>query len=160
MNSPHPRVVLDTVVFVQALISGRGAAAGCIDLLKAGKFVLLLNDDLLREVREVPLRPELTRKYTHLTLERIEAFVEEICSLGVQLQPASAGFRLQRDPMDEMLIDLAVAGSADFLVTWNERHLTYLMKGDTVEGRDFCNRFPKIHILSPPQFLHQIRLTP
>jgi predicted nucleic acid-binding protein len=71
--------------------------------------------------------------------------------------------RLTRDPKDEPLIDLAVAGDADYLVTWNERHLTYLMKQDTPEGRDFCARFPKLRIVAPPDFLKLVdapRLTP
>ena len=47
------RVVLDTVVFVQALISGRGHAAGCIDPLCAGRFVLLMSDDTFAELKDV-----------------------------------------------------------------------------------------------------------
>jgi predicted nucleic acid-binding protein len=61
------RVVLDTVVYVQALISGRGPAAAVFDRLRAGRFVLLLSDAVLAEVRDVPLRPELRSRFKHLT---------------------------------------------------------------------------------------------
>ena len=54
---------------------------------------------------------------------------------------------------DEPFIDLAVAGDAQFIVTWNDRHLTYLMRQNTPEGRDFCTPFPGIQIVSPPEFL-------
>jgi putative PIN family toxin of toxin-antitoxin system len=151
-----PRAVLDTVVFVQALISGRGPSAGCLRRLKSGRFVLLLSDPLLREIREVPLRPELTRKYTQLTEERVHAFVGEIEFLAVHLPSTPTMFKLPRDPKDEPLIDLAIAGQADFLVTWNDRHLTYLMRRDTPEGEAFCAAFPKLQIVSPPDFLSQI----
>ena len=42
------------------------------------------------------------------------------------------------------------------LVTWNERHLTYLMRGDTPEGQEFCRRFPRITILDPVRFIRAI----
>jgi len=153
MSAAPPRVVLDTVVFVQALISGRGASAECIERLKAGLFVLLMSNDTRAEVLDVPLRPELMRKYSHLTEERVQRFVAEIDSLAVLIPRVSNIFSLPRDPKDEPFIDLAIAGDADYLVTWNERHLTYLMKQDTPEGKDFCARFPKIRILSPPELL-------
>jgi putative PIN family toxin of toxin-antitoxin system len=147
MSQSLSRVVLDTVVFVQALISGRGASAGCVERLKAGRFVVLLSNALLAEMRDVPLRPELTRKYPYLTAQRVEGFVSEIESLALSIPAPAKAFTLPRDPKEEPLIDLAVAGDADFLVTWNERHLTYLMKQDTLEGRDFCARFPKLRIV-------------
>jgi putative PIN family toxin of toxin-antitoxin system len=162
MSQSLPRVVLDTVIYVQALISGRGASAGCVDRLKAGRFVVLLSNAVLAEMRDVPLRPELTRRYPYLTPQRVEAFVKEIESLALSIPAPTPVFSLPRDPKDEPLIDLAVAGDADYLVTWNERHLTYLMKQDTVEGRDFCERFPRVRIMSPSDLLKIIdtRLTP
>ena len=120
MTQVLSRVVLDTVVYVQALISGRGHAAGCIQRLKSGRFIVLLSDDLLSEIRDVPLRPELTRKYTYLTSERVDAFVAEIRALALEIPAPATAFRLPRDPDDELLINLAIAGDADFLVTWNE----------------------------------------
>jgi putative PIN family toxin of toxin-antitoxin system len=153
MSTPPPRVVLDTVVFVQALISGRGPSAGVIERLNRGEFVLLLSDALLSEIREVPLRVELTRRYSQLTPARVNAFVDDVASLAVMLSPTTRAFPLPRDPDDEVLIDLAVAGGAEYLVTWNARHLTYLMRQDTDEGREFCSRFPGLQILSPPEFL-------
>jgi predicted nucleic acid-binding protein len=65
-------------------------------------------------------------------------------------------FRLPRDPKDEPFIDVAVAGGANYIVTWNSRHLTYLMKRDTAEGKDFCSRFPAIQIVDPPTFINAI----
>jgi len=153
MTPAPPRVVLDTVVFVQALISGRGPSAGCIDRLRTGQFVLLLSDAIRAELQHVPLRPELSRRYSHITAERVNAFVAEIASLAVEIAHPPNVFALPRDPKDEPFIDLAVAGDADFIVTWNERHLTYLMKQDTPEGRDFVSRYPKIGIVTPPQLL-------
>jgi len=56
-----------------------------------------------------------------------------------------------------MYIDLAVAAGAHYLCTWNERHLTYLMKQDTPEGLEFCRRYPNLKILDPPAVLAALR---
>jgi putative PIN family toxin of toxin-antitoxin system len=156
MTDSLPRVVLDTVVFVQALISGRGHSAGCLERLRAGRFILLMSDATFDELREVPLRAKFTAKYPFVTVEKVAAFVVEIESLAVRIANPPAVFILPRDPKDEPFIDLAVAGGARFIVTWNERHLTYLMKQDTPEGKDFRARFPTTEILSPPDFLAAI----
>jgi putative PIN family toxin of toxin-antitoxin system len=156
MSDSPPGVVLDTVVFVQALISGRGPAAACIEQLRAGRFILLQSEATLNELREVPLRRNLSAKYPVLTRDRVEAFVAEIISLAVLVPTPATAFQLARDPADEPFIDLAVAGGARFIVTWNDRHLTYLMRKDTEEGRAFCAKFPGLRILSPPEFLSAI----
>jgi putative PIN family toxin of toxin-antitoxin system len=153
MTDSLPRVVLDTVVFVQALISGRGHAAGCLEQLRAGRFVLLMSDATFDELKDVPLRPSLAAKYPFITSDKVTAFVAEIESLAVRIANPAAVITLPRDPKDEPFIDLAVAGSAQFIVTWNQRHLTYLMRQDTPEGKDFCTRFPAIKILSPIDFM-------
>lgn len=60
---------------------------------------------------------------------------------------------MPRDPKDEPYLNLAIESKARFLVTWNEKHLTYLMNKDTPEGLDFCARFPDLIILDPPAFM-------
>jgi putative PIN family toxin of toxin-antitoxin system len=151
-----PRVVLDTVVFVQCLISGRGAAAACLERLRHGHFILFISDAILAELNDVPRRPELTQKYSQLTPARVDAFIGDVQSRAVMIHKPPNVFSLPRDPDDEMLIDLAVAADATFIVTWNERHLTYLMKRDTTEGIEFCRRFPQLQIVAPPLFLRQL----
>ena len=150
-----PRVVLDTVIFVQALISNRGPAAACIERAKAGQFILLLSQPLMMKCgtcRSAPSSPA----DPHLTPDRVQAFVEEVVRLALVLPTSPQAFALPRDPKDEPLIDAAVAGGAGHLVTWNARHLTYLMRQDTPEGIEFCRRFPTIRILTPPEFLHEL----
>jgi len=157
MSDELPRVVLDTVVFVQCLISGRGPSAACLENLRSARFVLLMSDATLAELYDVPRRPSFTAKYPYVTAEKISSFVSEIDTLAVRIANPPAAFVLPRDAEDEPFIDLAVAGDARYLVTWNERHLTYLMKQDTPEGREFCQRFPHIKIVSPVQFLAELR---
>jgi putative PIN family toxin of toxin-antitoxin system len=148
--------VFDAVVFVQAMINSRGPSAACIERVSAGEAILFLSNAILAEIRDVPLRPELTRRYTHLTLRLVESFVEQIQAIAMHVAIPSKAFTLRRDPDDQPYIDLAIAANAQYLVTWNERHLTYLMRGDTPEGKEFREKFPAITILSPPDFLRNV----
>ena len=156
MNEPSPRVVFDSVIYVQALINRQGPAAECIERAKTGQIALFTSDALLDEARNVPLRPALTRRFSRLTPERVAALMELIRSLAFHIQKPPKAFSLTRDPKDEMCIDLAVSASAQYLVTWNRKHLTYLMEQDTPEGKEFCQRFPWLTILDPPTFLREL----
>ena len=104
----------------------------------------------MAEIRGVSSRPALTRKYRNLTPEYIETFTEDLQRHAVSIENPPAVFSLSRDPKDEPYINLSVAADAQFLVTWNAKHLTYLMRTDTPEGRLFCEKFPKLKIVSPP----------
>jgi putative PIN family toxin of toxin-antitoxin system len=157
MNGDPIRAVLDTVVVVQALISGMGPAAAVIEMLRDRQFTLLLSDDTLRELNDVPRRPELTNRFKQLTEERVSATLADLAGLAIQIPQPPKAFSLPRDPRDEPLIDLAVAGHADFLVTWNHRHLTYLMAGNTPEGIAFLQQFPFLRIVTPVDFLQTLR---
>jgi len=152
----RPRVVFDAVVFVQALISGRGVAAACVQRVLAGEAILFLSDAVLAEISDVPLRPELTRRYPYLTPECVGAFVRDVQAVAVHVAAPPKAFKLPRDSKDEPYTDLAIAVGAAYLVTWNQRHLTYLMQQDTTEGREFCQRFPHLKILTPPEFLQEL----
>ena len=160
MNESLPRVVLDTVIFIQALISGRGAAAGCIDRLRRGRFILLQSDDTLAELKDVPFRPKLRAKYPYITDAMVAALISEIKSVAVWIPNPPAILDMPRDPKDEPFINLAVAGHARFIVTWNERHLTCLLKQDTPEGKEFCARFPGITIVPLTDFLAKLDSLP
>jgi uncharacterized protein len=160
MSDEIPRVVLDTVVFIQCLIRGKGPSAGCMAQLRAGRFVLLMSDAIFDELENVAQRPRLVAKYPFLAPDKVSAFMSEIRSLAVNVAHPPTVFSLPRDPKDEPLIDLAIAGRANYLVTWNDRHLTYLMRQDTPEGMDFRKRFPNLKIVSPPDFLAAIIQSP
>ena len=122
--------------------------------------MLLMSDATFAELRDVPLRPTLATKYPHITPPRVLAFIAEIDSFALKIGKPASVFRLPRDIKDEPFIDLAVAGDAQYIVTWNERHLTYLMRQDTPEGSEFCRRFPNIRIVSPPDFLIALAANP
>jgi putative PIN family toxin of toxin-antitoxin system len=119
-----------------------------------------LSPDILNELQDVLTRPEIQTKFPSLTAERVDTFLNDVLSMSNMLQNPPSVFALPRDHKDEPYINLAIEVGASYLVTWNERHLTYLMRQDTPEGRDFCQRFPGIKIVDPPTFVGEIQQRP
>lgn len=152
--------VFDCSLFLQAVTSDSGPAFRCFRIAERGEITLLLTPDILAEVDDVLSRPSLRAKFPALTPERVGPFMEKVKSFATLVPNPANAFTLPRDPDDEAYTDLAIAAGAKFLVTWNDRHLTYLMRRDTPEGRDFCTRFPMLKILSPTAFLVEIAPLP
>jgi putative PIN family toxin of toxin-antitoxin system len=115
------RVVLDTDVIVAALRSPRGASAVILRCLDEGRGTMLLSVPLALEYEAVCQLAE-HRLVTGLTTDDVEVFVNSLVALA---EPVEAHFRWRptlHDPADEMVLETAVNGNADALVTFNQRH--------------------------------------
>jgi putative PIN family toxin of toxin-antitoxin system len=154
------RAVFDCMLFLQAVTNDKRPAFECFNLAEQGRVVFFLSPSIVAEVEDVLNRPILRGKFPILTPQRVEAFVAKFKAVAILTPDPPSAFLLPRDPKDQPYTDLAIAVSAEYLVTWNERHLSYLMKEDTPEGKDFRNRFPTITILPPPEFLRLLRANP
>lgn len=151
------RVVYDCVVFLQGAGRRNNAARKCLDLVDDGTVQLCLSPDVLAEIDDVLHRPEILRKFPLIESEDSQTLLRTARNKALLLADVPKAFQLPRDPDDEPYTDLAIAADATFLVTWNDRHLTYLMRQETPEGAEFCRRFPNVKIVDPPTFLAEIR---
>jgi putative PIN family toxin of toxin-antitoxin system len=114
------RAVLDTDVVVAAMRSPSGASARLIDLALVGAVRLLANVALVLEYEAVCSRAE------HMLVagfggKELAIFVDALAAL---VEPVESHFvwRPQlRDLGDEMVLEAAVNGSADAIVTFNRR---------------------------------------
>jgi putative PIN family toxin of toxin-antitoxin system len=150
------RAVFDCSLFLQAVTSKTGPAYRCFQLVEQGEIILLLSPAILVEIEDVLSRPLLRAKMPALVPERVGPFLQKVRRVAVNVPNPPNAFTLPRDRDDEPYTDLAIAARAKYLVTWNDRHLTYLMRQDTPEGRDFCDRFPFLNILTPTNFLAEL----
>jgi putative PIN family toxin of toxin-antitoxin system len=157
MSTTPVRVVYDCVVFLQGAGRRSNAARECLNLVDAGIVQLCLSAALLTEIEDVLNRPELLQKFPLIKSEDSQVLLRTVRSKSLLLMDVPNAFSLPRDPDDQPYTDLAIAANAVYLVTWNDRHLTYLMRQDTPEGREFCQRFPNLKITDPPTFLREIR---
>ena len=114
------RVVLDTSVVVAALRSRRGASNEVLRLVARGRLTALATPALFLEYEEVLGRPE--QRAAHGLHE--QELVGVLAALASALEPVSVHiiWRPQlRDPSDEMVLETAINGRADAIVTFNVR---------------------------------------
>jgi len=112
------RVVLDTSVVVAALRTRLGAANAVLRLVADQRLIALATPPLFLEYEEVLLRPE-HRLIHGLTPEEVADFLAEFAAL---VEPVELHFRWRpqsADPDDEMVLETAVNGQADAIVTYN-----------------------------------------
>lgn len=112
--------MLDTNVIVAGLCSPTGASAALIGRALDRKFVLLLSLPLALECEAVCCEPR-QRVASGLDEAEVRTLVTALCAVA---EPVTAYFLWRpqlRDPGDEMVLDAAVNGRADALVTFNRR---------------------------------------
>jgi len=135
------RAVIDTSVLIRALIKPQGSVGPIIQGLRNADYQLVYSDPLLAELAEVLARPRLRAKYD-LTTEDVATVLSLILLHGEPVVPARR-IDVCRDPTDNMVLEAAVAGQADAIVSGDNDLLT-------------LSSFERIPILSPAAFLRRI----
>ncbi len=136
------RVVIDTCIVYSALRSALGASYSIIRSLPDRRFQPLVSTPLFLEYEEVLLRPN---QFPHLTVQDINDFLD---FLAVSCEPCRINYLWRPflpDPDDDLVLELAVSGQAEGIVTYNLK--------------DFAGaeRFG-IRVLSPARFIKEIKL--
>lgn len=112
------KLVLDTSVLVAALRTKLGAGNAVLRLVAQRRVTLLATPPLFLEYEDVLKRPE--HRLAHgLSVEQIDEFLAELAAL---IEPVEVHFQWRpqgRDPNDEMVLEAAINGRADALVTYN-----------------------------------------
>ena len=114
------RVVLDTSVIAAALRSASGAGNVFLRLVAQQKLIPLVTSALFLEYEDVLKRPE-QRLVTGLNLEAVDRF---LAALASACEPVDVRFQWRpqlRDAGDEMVLETAINGKADALVSYNIR---------------------------------------
>ncbi len=111
------RVVVDTVVFVRALISPYGLW-GRLVFEYADRYELVLSEPITREILEVLHRPEITRKYRSSATRNLETLITRLAALQL-VEPATI-LPVCRDPKDDKFLATARAAGASYLVSEDE----------------------------------------
>jgi putative PIN family toxin of toxin-antitoxin system len=128
------KIVLDTNVLVSALLKPSSKPAAILRLVINGQLKLAYDSRILSEYREV-----LQRLRFPFTGEQITALLDFFEKDGIM----AVGFPLTihlPDPDDEPFLEVALAITADALVTGNKRHFS-------------VSATKKVKVLSPSEFL-------
>jgi putative PIN family toxin of toxin-antitoxin system len=112
------RIILDTSVVVAGLRTRSGAGNTVLRLIASRRLVPLASPPLFLEYEEVLRRAE--QRLAHgLTLEQVDEFLAELAAV---VEPVELHFRWRpqlRDSNDEIVLETAINGRADALVTYN-----------------------------------------
>lgn len=135
------RVVVDTNVLVSAVIRPQGTTGQVLHLLRLRRFDLLMSRASFAELVDVLSRPRLRTKY-QLTDYTLRPILRLLYLRSVMLQPQEkvAGCR---DPKDDVYLELAIAGAADYVVTGDADLLV-------------LHPFRSIPIITPAAFLTRV----
>ena len=134
-------IVLDTNVFVSALRSGGGASREVLRRILLGQISPLFGNALWQEYQDLLGRDVWTPATT--AQERLQVLAA-LARAGRWVHVYYGWRRNLRDEGDNHLIELAVAGNAQAVVTHNVRDLA---RGELA--------WPHLRILTPAQFLQE-----
>jgi hypothetical protein len=131
------RVVIDTDVFISGVLSTASAPARCIDVVVANGQ-LIATDATLKELFERLLSPKFD---PYVTRARREELLSRLAPL-VEIVEVVQRVRACRDPHDNKVLEAAVNGRADVLVTGDKDLLELLpFRGIAVVGpADYLGR--------------------
>jgi putative PIN family toxin of toxin-antitoxin system len=126
----RPRlVVIDTNVFVSGLISGAGSPAQILKAIQHRKVIHLVSDPIVEEYLRVLDYPQI-RKFKKITDEFVADIAAYLVYQTERVELASS-IGLSPDPDDNVFLETAVHGRANWLVTNDKADLLSLR---AVEG--------------------------
>jgi putative PIN family toxin of toxin-antitoxin system len=130
------KIVLDTNVFVSALLTPYGNSAKVLNLILSDIIKLVYDNDVLSEYINVSHRKKfkIDLNYVSILIDFIQ--YESIFTLTV---PCSHN-KAFTDPDDRKFYDLLKSSNANYLVTGNLRH--FPKETNIINPTDFLSVFP------------------
>ena len=139
LNKPESNVmikaVIDTNVFISGLI-GSGNPQLILNSLGDKKFNLIISQALIDELLDVLTRPRFQKYFTYNDIKELASLIQS----SAQITSPSVKIQICRDPKDNIVLECAVAGEADFIVTGDDDLLC-------------LTSYQAIHIITPALFV-------
>jgi putative PIN family toxin of toxin-antitoxin system len=112
-------IVIDTNVFIAALMSRRGASHHLLNQVGTGRFNIVLSVPLVLEYEAVAER--LQGEKIMLSKADIANIINYLCKAGKHQQIFYLWRPFLPDLADDLVLELAVNAQADSIITFNER---------------------------------------
>ena len=144
-------IVVDTNLWISALINPRGAPARLMEAVLSGRVQLVVSSPLLTEIHDVSRRDRIRRRI-QMTDPEIDASFAAI-SKGSRVARVDGRLRLCRDPKDDIVVETAIEGSARYIVSRDE---------DLTRDLDLVNALQEygIEVLTVARFLDLLDAEP
>lgn len=137
--------MFDTSVLVAAIRSSTGASKALLDLALLGQMEILISTALVLEYEAVLTRPEHMR-IAGYSREEIQELLDTICETGTRVTIQWHWRPQLQDANDEMVLETAINGYANAIVTFNRTDFIHA-------GKHFG-----LKILSPREALERVVL--
>lgn len=151
------RAVFDCNVFLQGIANRNSPARKTLRLFFDRTISLFVSAEILREVKDVLNRPELRLKLPGINDRIVNALFTKIESQSILIKNVPEEYRLDRDPDDEMYINLAIVTNAQFLVS-KDKDLLDLMTATNEIASRFRLRYSFLRIVNAAEFVKEIEL--
>ena len=135
-----PRIVIDTNVLVSAFRSRLGWSFDLVSLLGKGTYQHVVTVPLVMEYEDVLLRPAMVR----VAPAAVHDVLDYVCATAVRQSVHFLWRPRLSDVKDDMVLEAAVNGQCQAIVTWNTR--------DFAEAFEFG-----IAVLNPQIFLSTLK---
>src|SRR3972149_4270894 len=123
------RAVIDSNIVIRALVKPQGTVGPVLHRLRQGDYLAISSVPLLDELLAKLRLPRLRDKY-HLGDEAAADLVALLALRGELVKP-ERDVKVCRDPKDDVFIEAALAGEAEYIVT-GDADLLILKKFETV----------------------------
>jgi putative PIN family toxin of toxin-antitoxin system len=110
-----PRAFIDTNIWISAFINPAGAPAKVFEALYQDRFVPVVSQALLVEIESVARRPRI-RQRIQLSDEALENARHDLSYRAIHVIPTGE-LRLCRDQRDDILLETALRGEAQYAVS-------------------------------------------
>ncbi|OPY79711.1 MAG: PIN domain protein [Syntrophorhabdus sp. PtaU1.Bin058] len=140
------RVVLDTNIFISAILSPKSKAASIVKLVLDGKLHLVIAPAMWKELYAVLQYPKLQTlmKGNDVSMDEVKDLLYKIERIAITVPGAKKVDRTKKDVSDNMFLASAVEGKADFIVS-GDSHLKEV------------KAFQGVEIVSPDVFIKMVR---
>jgi len=133
------KIVLDTNVFVSALINPHGKPAQILNYVFENKIRLFASPSIIEELQPVLSYPKLVKRHG-LEKQELKEFISDLLSIMSLVEGKKAIELIVEDPADNNCLSCAVHAKADFIVSGD----THLLNLGEYQGTQ---------IITPTQFL-------
>lgn len=122
------RGVLDASLLVAAVRTSnpRSASRLVIEAAAAGIYQPVITDDIEAEYRDVLSRDRIRRGAPPAFHRLATAIMEALVGTAERVEPDRSLRVVKNDPKDDKYVAAALAGRADYVVTFDRRHLLVL----------------------------------
>lgn len=134
------KAVLDTGIFISALISSQGTPFKAVELWIDKRFDLVTSQYQLQELREVSRYPQVSSR---VVPTEVGTLVNRLRKYGMVLDELPS-VDYSPDPKDNPILATGIAGEVQYIVSGDKRDMLELekIKGiPIISARDFVSMF-------------------